>query len=322
MIPLYCVEIHAERKRSLSSTVTVKKDAIVLLSMTGFGDARIQTEQLSVAVEVRSVNNRYFKISTKLPEAYSSLESEIEKIVRRYVTRGTVTVTVRVKRLKKGQQYVLDQDVFEEYWRQMSELSESMHLPLPSDLGALLQLPGVVAEAERSPSESSGGWPAIRQAVVESLEELCEFRKNEGEAMQQDLEKNGTIIDGQLDQIAALAPQVVVEFRDRLQERVRELLARTDVAVDDTHLIREVSIFSERCDINEEITRLRSHLRQFELFLAQETSQGRKLEFLSQEMFREVNTIGSKANNVSISIAVVEMKAAIEKMREVLQNVE
>jgi uncharacterized protein (TIGR00255 family) len=290
--------------------------------MTGFGDARIQTEQVSVAVEVRSVNNRYLKISTKIPEAYTALESEIERVVRQFVARGTVTVTARVKRLKRGQQYVLDRDVFEEYWRQMSELSESMHLALPSDLGALLQLPGVVTEAERPPSESSGDWPAIRQAVVESLEELCAFRTCEGEPMRQDLQKNGTIIAEQLDQIAALAPQVVVDFRDRLRQRVGELLERTGVAVDDAHLIREVSIFSERCDINEEITRLRSHLQQFEVFLAQETSQGRKLEFLSQEIFREVNTIGSKANNVSISIAVVEMKAAIEKMREVLQNVE
>ena len=290
--------------------------------MTGFGDARIQTEQVSVAVEVRSVNNRYFKLSTRIPEAYAALESEIEKLVRRFVARGTVTLTTRVKRLKKGQQYLLDNDVFEEYWRQMSELSETMHLALPSDLSALLQLPGVVTEAERSPSESSGDWPVIRQAVTESLEELCEFRTTEGESMRQDLEKNSKLIAEQLDQITELAPQVVVDFRNRLQERVSELLERADASVDDSHLIREVSIFSERCDINEEITRLRSHLEQFEVFLAQETSQGRKLEFLSQEMFREVNTIGSKANNVSISIAVVEMKAAIEKMREVLQNVE
>ena len=140
--------------------------------------------------------------------------------------------------------------------------------------------------------------------------------------MLRDLRLNAGIISEQLMQVADLAPQVVASFRDRLLERVKELLATSDVSVDSSDLIREVSIFSERCDINEEITRLRSHLEQFETFLQGDSSQGRKLEFLSQEMFREVNTIGAKANNVAIAHSVVEMKSAVEKIREVLQNVE
>jgi uncharacterized protein (TIGR00255 family) len=133
---------------------------------------------------------------------------------------------------------------------------------------------------------------------------------------------NAGIISEQLVQVTEMAPQVVSSFRDRLLERVKELLATSDVTVDSSDVIREVSIYSERCDINEEIMRLRSHLEQFEAFLQGESSQGRKLEFLSQEIFREINTIGAKANNVTIAHAVVEMKSAVEKIREVLQNVE
>jgi uncharacterized protein (TIGR00255 family) len=299
-----------------------QKDANVLLSMTGFGDARTQTERSSIAVEIRSVNNRYLKISSRIPDAYAALENDIEKVIRSAITRGTVNVTLRIRRLKGGQQYWLDHDVLSDYWRQMNELADSIHLAMPSHLGDLLQLPGIVSETESESIEISQDWPAIKQALVESLEKLCAFRKTEGEAMQRDLQANAALIADQLDQVAAQSPQVVADYRNKLLERVREMLDSAGGAVEDSHLLREVSIFADRCDINEEITRLRSHLKQFESFLQPQASQGRKLEFLSQEIFREVNTIGSKANDITIAHAVVEMKAAVEKLREVLQNVE
>lgn len=294
----------------------------MLLSMTGFGDARRQNDRLGVAVEVRAVNNRYLKISTKCPEACAPLEGEIEKTVRNSVTRGTVAVTVRVDRLDAGSTYALDRDVLRNYWRQLHDLAETIHAPEPSNLGELLLLPGVIAEQDVKAGDPESDWPPVRESLVEALEKLQAFRAAEGRSLQDDLEANARVVAAQLDRIAELAPQVVRDYRDRLLERVRELLEGMDAAVDSSDLIREVSIYSDRCDINEEIMRLRSHLDQFRAFLAEKTSQGRKLEFLSQEMFREVNTIGSKANNVAIAHAVVEMKAAVEKMREVLQNVE
>jgi uncharacterized protein (TIGR00255 family) len=290
--------------------------------MTGFGDARIQNERLSIAVEVRSVNNRYLKVSARLPETYASLESEIEKVVRGTITRGTVNISLRIRRLHGGQDYTLDRDVLLGYWRQMNELSNSMHLAMPSHLGDLLQLPGIVTDAQSEAGEISRDWPDIRQALVESLEKLDAFRKTEGESMQRELQANVAVIADQLHKVSAQAPRVVADYRNKLLERVRELLAEAEAGIEDAHLMREVSIFADRCDINEEIIRLRSHLEQFEAFLQPQTSQGRKLEFLSQEMFREVNTIGSKANDVTIAHAVVEMKAAVEKLREILQNVE
>ncbi|MBT6157555.1 MAG: YicC family protein [Planctomycetaceae bacterium] len=314
-----CVADFAHKLRPIFAE---QKDTDVLLSMTGFGDARTQTERSSIAIEVRSVNNRYLKISSRIPDAYAAVESDIEKVIRSTITRGTVNVTLRVKRLHGGQEFRLDHDVLSNYWQQMNELASSMHLAMPSHLGDLLQLPGIVSEAETESRDSSQDWPAIKAALIEALEKLCAFRKTEGEAMQRDLQANAAVIAEQLGQVAEQAPEVVAEYRSKLLDRVREMLDSASGTVEDSHLLREVSIFADKCDINEEITRLRSHLEQFEAFLQPQKSQGRKLEFLSQEIFREVNTIGSKANDVTIAHAVVEMKAAVEKLREVLQNVE
>ncbi len=308
-----------------------RSEASVLLSMTGFGDSRRQSDRFAAAVEVRAVNNRYLKIVTKCPDSYASLESEIEKTIRETIARGTVTVTVRVDGLGAESPYVIDRRVLESYWRQLSEFQASLRNSAPSgatagvsapDLSQLLELPGVVSEKNAGADGRETDWPLIREALVEALQRLEAFRAQEGSSMAQELRLNARVIAEQLEQVATMAPQVVHEFRDRILDRVRELLAGSNVTVGSSDLIREVSIFAERCDINEEITRLRSHLEQFEAFLGQKPSAGRKLEFLSQEIFREVNTIGSKANNVPIAHCVVEMKAAVEKMREILQNVE
>jgi uncharacterized protein (TIGR00255 family) len=294
----------------------------VLLSMTGFGDARRSDDQLNVAVEIRTVNNRYLKISTKRPEAYAVLESDIDKVVRGVIARGTVSITIRLDRAGAESQFRLNHDVLGQYWKQLGSLADSIHVAAPNDLSSLLTLPGVVTEEGTQVGDPREDWPLIREVLTEALESLNRFRHTEGQSMAGDLRDQSNVIGAELDKIRIIAPQVVSEYRDRIHERVSELLRQTDVTVDPSNLIREVSIFSDRCDINEEITRLKSHLEQYETFLDDETSQGRKLEFLSQEMFREINTIGSKANNVAIAHAVVEMKSAVEKTREILQNVE
>lgn len=294
----------------------------MLLSMTGFGDARTQHEPWNIEVEVRTVNNRYLKISAKCPDTYAGLENEVEKTVRESIARGTVLVVVRVDRVGSEERYMLNRSVLGGYWRQLNDLAQSIQATPPKDLSSLLELPGVLVEEDDQSADTQADWSLIRDVLREALEKLQVFRASDGRLMEQDLRDNCAIIAEQLERIARIAPQVVRDYRDRLHEKVAELLAETDVSVDSADLIREVSVFAERCDINEEITRLRSHLDQFQTFLTAETSQGRKLEFLSQEMFREVNTIGSKANNVEIAHMVVEMKAAVEKMREILQNVE
>jgi len=294
----------------------------VLLSMTGYGDARRQDERVSVAVEVKSVNSRYLKVAVKSPDAFASFEIEIEKLVRTAITRGTASVTVRADAIGGRNQYRIDGSVLRDYLRQLNEAVESIPSAGKIEVGGLLALPDVVREVEGLGGDRDAHWRLIREALVESLESLRAFRATEGESMRRDLHVNCGIIANELQLVAKRAPQVVRDYRDRLLDRLRELLTETNVDVQGDDLIREVSIYADRCDINEEITRLRSHLEQFEAFLNDEASQGRKLEFLCQEMFREINTIGSKANNVGIAHNVVEMKSAIEKMREILQNVE
>lgn len=294
----------------------------MLLSMTGFGDARRQDDRWSVAVEIKTVNNRYLKISTKCPEPFAGFEPEIEKIVRDTIVRGTVLVTLRLERPGGETRYSLDGDLLARYWNDLVRVSAALNVPPPSDLSSLVALPGAVVEPELALEEDNGLWPRVRETLAEALVKLQEFRRAEGRTMQAELEAQCAALAAQVERVAQLAPDAVRDFRDRLHERVRELLAETDADVQPADLIREVSIFAERADVNEELTRLRSHLDQFLAFMGRTESMGRKLDFLSQEMFREVNTIGSKSNNVSIAHAVVEMKAAVDKIREILQNVE
>ncbi|MGE3314892.1 MAG: YicC family protein, partial [Planctomycetaceae bacterium] len=216
---------------------------------------------------------------------------------------------------------LLRDDVLSGYWQQISGLAKKLQAPEPK-LSDHIELPGVIAEGEESKGDSEADWPQIEDALRKALDRFQEFRKAEGLQMEQELRANCKVIETRLTEISALAPGVAREYRDKLHQRLKEMLSGSDVTISESDLIREVSIYADRCDINEEVTRLRSHIEQFEAFVLQKESTGRKLEFLGQEMFREVNTIGSKANNIAIAHSVVEMKASIEKMREILQNVE
>jgi uncharacterized protein (TIGR00255 family) len=208
------------------------------------------------------------------------------------------------------------------YWSQLQASAKKLGAPAPAEIGYLLSAPGVVADESRRSVDLQADGETIRRLLKEALAKLHVFRAEEGRSMERELADNAKTIAARLNEVTGLAPQVVTEYRAKLLERVRQLLKDSGVPAADSDLIREVSIFADRSDINEEITRLRSHLDQFQAFIREPASTGRKLDFLSQEMNREVNTIGSKANNVPIAHGVVEMKAAIEKMREILQNVE
>lgn len=290
--------------------------------MTGFGSSNGQSERLNVTVEIRAVNNRYLKINARFPDACASLEGELERVIREHVARGTITLSLEVHPAGGKAAAQLNSEALAEYWNQIQKTARQLSAPLPTDLSQLLVLPGVVAERVGSEVDPDADWPFIKGLLEQALAKLQEFRVREGLAMADDLRRNAQLVAENLDHIAKSAADVVRGYRDKLLERVRELLKGTNVVVSEPDLIREVSLFADRCDINEEITRLRCHLEQFEAFVNDRHSQGRKLDFLTQEMFREVNTIGSKANNAQLARCVVEMKAAVERIREVLQNVE
>ena len=189
-------------------------------------------------------------------------------------------------------------------------------------MNSLLTLPGVISDELSSSLDAAAEWPFLEGIVVKALAGLNEFRQREGESMRAELQQCCEQIATNLESVIERAPEVVSNYRDKVLERVRELLGDSGATVEPEHLIREVSIFADRCDINEEITRLRCHIDEFLKVINGPSSQGRKLDFLSQEMFREINTTGSKASNVEIAHHVVEMKAAVEKIREILGNVE
>jgi len=291
--------------------------------MTGYGEARYQGDQLSLSVELRALNNRYLKVSLRAPDPYHLLEAEFEKVIRRNVKRGTVQVHLRCERQSAAGDFRLNTVALASYVKQVSEVSKQLGLgDGQALLGQVLMLPGVVPEAVGRTHQLHDDWPVIEKALQQAIDQLQTMRKDEGNAMAQELLLLRDNIGKHLDIIRTLIPQVVTTFRDRLHERVKTLLSEHDVQIDRNDLIREVSIFAERSDIAEEVTRLSTHLQHFQEIMNEDESPGRKLEFLTQEMGRETNTIGSKASDVEISKQVVEIKGTLEKIRELIQNVE
>jgi uncharacterized protein (TIGR00255 family) len=294
----------------------------VLFSMTGFGEARYQGDTLSVAVELRALNNRYLKISVRSSEPHNALEPEIERLLRQSLRRGTIQVQLQVRRQPQGQDYQLNAVAVRSYLRQLHDLQQDLMIPGETIAAGLLSLPGVVVEPDLAAADPGMDWAVVARVLEEALAKLQAMRREEGEAMGRELLQLRQQIVDDLDQIRTRAPRVIEAYRDRLFERVRNLLSELDVELDRSELIKEVSIFAERSDITEEAVRLGSHLDQFLDILQEPESPGRKLEFLTQEMFREANTIGSKGNDVEIAKHVVAIKSAIEKIRELIQNIE
>ncbi len=287
--------------------------------MTGYGDVRRQVESLTIGVEVRTINSRYFKLSLRCPDGYAGLEPQLEGLVRKHVKRGTVQLGLRLERAATTDDFQINAEVLRGYREQLADLSNGDGM---ISVGELLQLPGVIDERVASRSDSQEIWPAVKDVVSEALTNLSQMRSDEGNSMAKDLKSNCEVIASELEKIAERTPLVADGYRKRLADKLNKLLGEYDVTVDASDVVREVGLFADRCDISEEIVRLRSHLEQFDTIMGMNESAGRKLEFLTQEMVRETNTIGSKANDSDIARHVIEIKAAIERMREMIQNVE
>ena len=288
--------------------------------MTGFGEARVSDDRWTVAVEVRTVNNRHLKLQARLSDPYGGLEPEFEKLVRETVRRGTVTLSVRVDRPRSEADYRLNLVALRSYQNQLNELAGAAGSPVVP--ASLLALPGIIEERKPATDDPHRDWPALAAVTVEALGKLQAARLDEGRAMGDELRALGRKVGERLGEVEARAPEIVAAYAKRITERVRTLVAGQGVAVEPEHLIREVAIFAERADIAEEVVRLRAHLVQYAEVIGEPESAGRKLEFVVQEMGREINTIGSKANDVAVSRGVVEIKGLLEKIRELIQNVE
>lgn len=294
----------------------------MLLSMTGFGEAKEVVAGVHVAAELRSVNNRHFKLTLRAPDAWLRFEPEWERILREKITRGTVTLTLRADRTADVGGMQVNTALLTAYWNQLTAAATQLGTFPPQDVVAVAGLPGVIDSRDWAAADPETAAPDLDRLIQAVLERYQAFRVAEGQAMAAELLGHGAVITREVERIAEFAPQVGQDYRRKLQQRLDDALKDVGVTIEPADLIREVALFTDRADITEEIVRLRSHLEQFQQLFHAAGSQGRKLDFLCQEMFREANTIGSKANHVGISHAAVEIKTAIERMREIVQNVE
>ncbi len=288
--------------------------------MTGHGESVCRADGMTVTTEVRTINNRFFKLNLRISEGFGALEPRIENLTREFIRRGTIYMAVRVDRETSASDFRINQVALLSYRQQVAELLQRE--PASIGIEGLLQLPGVVDESSGGARDYERVWPSVEEALRTAFARLHAMRVEEGRAMADDLLANRNLIAAELERIQRRAPLVVEGYRVRLTDRLKKLLAELDVSVSASDVVREVGIFAERSDISEETVRLRSHLEQFETLLASEDSNGRKLEFLTQEMFREANTIGSKANDAEIARHVIEVKTCVERIREMIQNVE
>jgi uncharacterized protein (TIGR00255 family) len=293
----------------------------MLRSMTGFGTAGGLIGPLQYTVEIRAVNNRYLRTVVKLPEVCSALEPQVDGLLRQSLGRGTVTLSLRA-RLGPDRGYQLNVDVLSQYVDQLRPVEVGDNPLIRIDLASLLQLPGVL-ETPGSVGLEDADAEAILGLVDSALHQLDEMRRKEGSAVKADLLGYAKQLIGLLDHVAQRAPSVVAEHQAKLTIRVQELLAGTAVSLDPDALAREIAIFAERCDIAEEIARLKAHIEQFtQTITGASEPVGRKLDFIAQEMMREANTIASKANDSSIVETVVEIKTTVDRIKEQVQNVE
>ncbi len=290
----------------------------MIKSMTGFGSAEGDVGGSRVSVEIRSVNHRFFNPSIKLPSDLAKWEAEVRETMRKAVARGHVTLFARVER-REVEGGRIDEKQFRAYVDQLRALQEQLVLGPTVDVGAVLRLPNVIASGE----EEAPGTAAELVVIVErALASLDQMRSGEGTRLAQYLEERLTNIENAVKRIAGRAPERLVEQRDRLRAAVRELA--DGVAVDEQRLAQEIAILADKLDVAEEVSRFHSHFAAFRATLASPTPEGvgKRLGFLLQELLREANTTGSKANDAAMLHDVILIKEELERIREQVENLE
>jgi len=292
----------------------------MLRSMTGFGASDLATAAGRYTVEARSLNHRFLEIMVRLPRELAPLEDRIRALVQGRVLRGRVEVAIMRENYGKRLRTVrIDLDLAKAFASALNELKQALELPGSPDLAMLSALPDLI-RIEEQKEDLEAAWTAIAEAVEVALSRLVAMREREGARLTSDLGQRVRRLAERADEIERRAPLVVQEHGARLTRRIEELIGMPPV--DEGRLAAEVAIFADRSDIAEETTRLRSHLAQMQQMLIGDGPAGRTLEFLVQELGREANTIGSKANDVEISRAVIAVKGDLESLREQIQNLE
>ncbi|MEI6391482.1 MAG: YicC/YloC family endoribonuclease [Verrucomicrobiota bacterium] len=291
-------------------------------SMTGYGRGDCSQDGFKITVELSSVNRKQTEISVNLPREMEMLEAQIRDLINRYIARGrlTVRVSLHAGAGKASARLHLNVPLAKAYARELNRLSKQLKLPGPVTLDQVARAPGVFQTDEELAVEEDF-WPAVEKALKKALGQMVKMREREGAHLGQDLEKRIELMRKSAAQIQEQAPTVAERYRQQLIGRIRGAGLEAP-GIEDERLLKEVVYFADRSDISEELTRLQSHFQQFEDGRKSSEPVGRMLDFLAQEMNREINTIGAKANDSLISREMVILKAELEKFREQAQNVE
>ena len=291
----------------------------MLKSMTGFGAATVENDDYKVTVELKAVNQRFLELNFHMPRQFGQWEENLRQLIRKLAARGKVDIFVNYVDKRESKSTIrVDKGLALAYQSAMNELSDTLHLPRPDSAAMFAGFPDVL-QVEQS-AELDGLQPVLEDALQQALKAFDDMRQREGAHIAEDFEQRLVKLEGMRQQLITLAPAIVEERRQHLQEVLAEALAGKDF--DETRIIQETALFADRVNYTEEVVRLESHIAQFRQIMAAGEPSGRKLDFLIQEFNRETNTIGSKANSKDAAQLVVDMKSEIEKIREQVQNIE
>lgn len=292
----------------------------MIKSMTGFGRGVAEDEKRSFRVEIRGVNHRYLDLNLRIPKSLMGLEEKMKKIISASVSRGKIDVFVTYQNFSKEEQEVLyNHDLAGQYVNVLEQMSKEYSLDGKPSISLLTTFPDVLYTKEKEENEEEI-WELLEKALVESVSSMVEMKVREGKALKLDLLEKANTIRNYIEMIKVMDREVIPKYKERLEERIASLLQT--IPVDENRLALEIAMYTDKASIDEEITRLNSHMNQMEKFLEEDEPVGRKLDFLAQEMNREANTIASKSVDLEITNTVLQIKNEIEKIREQMQNIE
>jgi len=292
----------------------------LIKSMTGFGQATSRGKSGKCKAEVRTLNNRFFDITNRLPDRFYIFEDKIRALVQKNIKRGKVNINVIYEEgIKKKNRIFVDEDVARRYYKQLLRLKRFLNIKGEVRFEDILAYPGIINYQAEGKQEKAV-WPFLKQAIEQALDKLVKDRLREGGILSRDLVKRATSIEKTLNSIKNRSVINIEQYKKRLARRVKDLSNGKDL--DRARLETEVAIFAKNCDIQEEITRIKGHTKNFKKCLHTNGEVGKKLDFIAQELHREITTIGSKASDFRISKGVIQVKSEIEKIREQVKNIE
>jgi len=292
----------------------------VIKSMTGYGRAQKILNGRDILVEIRSVNHRYYEYSSRVPRAFNYVDEKLKALLKQGISRGKVEVNVTINNIEgRDTEIALNKGAAEGYVNALRSVSAELGLEDDLTLSKLIKLPDIF-NIQKTPDNEEQVWDDVAAVAGEALDKFVSMRETEGEKLRNDVLEKSDLILKMVGQVEALSPKTVENYRGKLYQKLSELLESKDI--DQQRILTEAAIFAEKIAVDEETVRLRSHVSQLRDMLDSADPIGRKLDFIVQEMNREVNTIGSKAQDLNITKIVVDMKAEIEKIREQIQNIE